>query len=39
MATRRKLSNAMSNRIFTKASLRTNILNLGLYPVRGGYRL
>ncbi|WGL31139.1 hypothetical protein [Dipodfec virus UOA04_Rod_742] len=38
MKNRRKLSNAVSKNIFTKASLKTHVKNLTPHLMRGGYR-
>lgn len=39
MPKRRKLSNAVSKSVFTKASLKTHAKNLTPHLMRGGYRM
>lgn len=39
MSMRKKLSNAVSKTIFTKAAMKTNSKNVMPHPQRGGYRL
>lgn len=39
MSNRRKLSNGVSQNVFTKASLKTNAKNLTPHLMRGGYRM